>query len=65
MDLVEMVLAKADPRIAIMYDRALVGKELWPLGEEIRKRWVDQVQLSVTSRVNAIGKASDGGRVRD
>jgi phosphoenolpyruvate carboxylase len=38
MDLIEMVLAKADPRIAAMYDRTLVQQDLWPLGEEIRSR---------------------------
>ena len=38
MDLVEMVLAKADPRIGLQYDRKLVQPELWPIGEEIRDR---------------------------
>lgn len=40
-DLVEMVLAKADPRIAGMYDRMLVPQELWKFGEEIRRRMAD------------------------
>jgi phosphoenolpyruvate carboxylase len=37
-DLVEMVLAKADPAIATLYDRLLVPQELWWIGESIRKR---------------------------
>jgi phosphoenolpyruvate carboxylase len=38
MDLVEMVMAKADTRIAVLYDRMLVEERLWGLGEEIRQR---------------------------
>ncbi|KAF5825453.1 hypothetical protein DUNSADRAFT_9744, partial [Dunaliella salina] len=38
MDLVEMVMAKADARIAVLYDRMLVEERLWHLGEEIRNR---------------------------
>ncbi len=38
LDLMEMVLAKADPGIAYEYDRALVPRDLWPLGDEIRGR---------------------------
>jgi phosphoenolpyruvate carboxylase len=37
-DLIEMVLAKADGRIAAEYDRRLVPAELQPLGEELRAR---------------------------
>ena len=37
-DLIEMVLAKADGRIAAEYDRRLVPPELQPLGEELRAR---------------------------
>ncbi len=40
MDLVEMVLAKADTRIHAMYDKKLVPENLWPIGEEIRARYV-------------------------
>ncbi len=36
MDLLEMVLAKADPDIAAYYDRVLVPDELRPLGQELR-----------------------------
>jgi phosphoenolpyruvate carboxylase len=37
-DLMEMVLAKADPRIACEYDRALVPDRLRGIGEELRGR---------------------------
>jgi phosphoenolpyruvate carboxylase len=36
LDLLEMVLAKADPDIAAYYDRVLVPDELRPLGQELR-----------------------------
>jgi phosphoenolpyruvate carboxylase len=38
LDLIEMVLAKADARIAAEYDRRLVPPELRPLGDELRSR---------------------------
>jgi phosphoenolpyruvate carboxylase len=38
LDLIEMVLAKADARIAAEYDRRLVPPELCPLGSELRSR---------------------------
>ena len=38
LDLIEMVLAKADPRIAGEYDRRLVPADLQPLGREMRSR---------------------------
>jgi phosphoenolpyruvate carboxylase len=37
-DLIEMVLAKADGRIAAEYDRRLVPPDLQPLGEDLRAR---------------------------
>ncbi len=36
LDLLDMVLAKADPDIAAYYDRVLVPDELRPLGQELR-----------------------------
>jgi phosphoenolpyruvate carboxylase len=48
LDLIEMVLAKADPRIAAQYDRALVPEDLQPLGTELRTR-LDQAITSVLS----------------
>jgi phosphoenolpyruvate carboxylase len=39
-DLLEMVLAKADTRIAGEYDRRLVPEALHPLGDELRERLV-------------------------
>ena len=38
LDLIEMVLAKADPRIAAEYDRRLVPPRLQPLGRALRAR---------------------------
>jgi phosphoenolpyruvate carboxylase len=38
LDLMEMVLAKADPAIAAEYDRRLVPAGLQPLGEDLRRR---------------------------
>ncbi|RPJ69701.1 MAG: phosphoenolpyruvate carboxylase [Acidobacteria bacterium] len=38
LDLMEMVLAKADPHIALEYDQALVAPDLRPLGDEVRAR---------------------------
>jgi phosphoenolpyruvate carboxylase len=38
LDLIEMVLAKADPRIAGEYDRRLVPAHLRPLGRDLRSR---------------------------
>ena len=38
LDLIEMVIAKADARIAAEYDRRLVPQELRPLGQELRAR---------------------------
>ena len=40
-DLLEMVLAKADPDVAAYYDRILVPDELKELGEELRTRCRD------------------------
>lgn len=37
-DLIEMVLAKADARIAAHYDRHLVPRDLQPIGDELRAR---------------------------
>ncbi|MGH7446859.1 MAG: phosphoenolpyruvate carboxylase, partial [Longimicrobiales bacterium] len=44
-DLVEMVLAKADARIAAQYDRQLVPPALQPLGAELRQRLERAVQV--------------------
>ena len=38
LDLIEMVLAKADSRIAAEYDRRLVPPDLRPLGVDLRSR---------------------------
>ncbi|WP_290653374.1 phosphoenolpyruvate carboxylase [Aquisalimonas sp.] len=39
LDMVEMVLAKADPDVAAQYDRRLVPAELQALGEQLRERY--------------------------
>jgi phosphoenolpyruvate carboxylase len=44
-DLFEMVLAKADARIAAEYDRQLVPPPLQPLGEELRRRLALAIQM--------------------
>lgn len=46
LDLIEMVLAKSDERIAAQYDRALVPADLQPLGDELRGR-LDQAIKTV------------------
>lgn len=38
-DLIEMVLAKADPEVAHLYDKHLVEKRLQPLGNELRQKY--------------------------
>lgn len=51
-DLIEMVLAKADMRIAAMYDEVLVPEGLLPLGLELRERYQQTVDavLELVSR---------------
>jgi phosphoenolpyruvate carboxylase len=43
LDLMEMVLAKADARIAAQYDRQLVPPDLQPLGDELRRRLAEAI----------------------
>lgn len=50
LDLIEMVLAKADPEVAARYDDALVSEELRPIGEELRARLVRTRQAVLTLR---------------
>jgi len=66
LDLVEMVLAKADPRIAILYDRKLVPEALWPIGEEIRERLaLTQRQiLRVANKTGLLGPSLTGTPVK-
>jgi len=44
-DLVEMVFAKGDPRIAELYDTLLVKEELRPFGEELRRKYEETKTL--------------------
>ncbi|MBA2260140.1 MAG: phosphoenolpyruvate carboxylase [Acidobacteria bacterium] len=50
-DLTEMVLAKAEPRIAEEYDRRLVPSHLQPIGTELRAR-IDRAMSAVLSVTN-------------
>ena len=51
-DLIAMVLAKADARIAAEYDRQLVPPDLQPLGADLRRRLAETIAavLEVTGR---------------
>lgn len=55
LDLMAMVLAKADARIAAEYDRQLVPDDLQPLGADLRRRLADTarrvLEVSDTSRL--------------
>ena len=44
-DMLEMVVAKGDSRIARYYDQLLVPTELKPLGHTLRHRFLDMIQL--------------------
>lgn len=44
-DMLEMVVAKGDPRIARYYDQLLVDEALKPLGHTLRHRFMDVVDL--------------------
>ena len=44
-DLVEMVFAKGDPRIAALYDKLLVSKDLWAIGEQLRANCLETKNL--------------------
>lgn len=56
-DLVEMVFAKGDPRIAALYDNLLVSDELKPLGEELRRKYNETRDLLL--RVRALSPVMD------
>ncbi|GBG60875.1 hypothetical protein CBR_g15996 [Chara braunii] len=45
LDLIEMILAKADPRIFAMYDSLLAPKELSQFGHELRYKFQDMKEL--------------------
>ncbi|CAM6128897.1 unnamed protein product [Calypogeia fissa] len=44
-DLIEMVFAKGDPRIAALYDELLVSDDLKPLGEHLRVMYAETREL--------------------
>lgn len=50
LDLIEMVLAKADPEVTARYDDALVSDDLRPIGEDLRARLVRTRQALLTLR---------------
>ncbi|CAK0740175.1 hypothetical protein CVIRNUC_001230 [Coccomyxa viridis] len=39
LDMIEMVFAKADPRVAQFYETGLVDPKLWPFGDDLRERF--------------------------
>ncbi|MCK5922036.1 MAG: phosphoenolpyruvate carboxylase, partial [Methylococcales bacterium] len=43
-DLIEMVLAKADPEVAYLYDQQLVDEKLQPLGKALRDKYQNIVK---------------------
>ena len=49
-DLIEMVLGKADPNVAALYDKVLVDADLQPLGSELRDKYqrITQAILTLT-----------------
>jgi phosphoenolpyruvate carboxylase len=53
-DMLEMVVAKGDARIARYYDQLLVPENLKPLGHELRHRFLDMIAL-----INQVKKQSD------
>ena len=57
LDLIEMVLAKADARIAAQYDRELVPPDLQGLGDELRGRLDKAIAaiLTVTGHDELVG----------
>ncbi|XP_028092805.1 phosphoenolpyruvate carboxylase-like isoform X2 [Camellia sinensis] len=44
-DLLEMVFAKGDPKIAALYDKLLVSEDLWPFGELLRANYEETKNL--------------------
>ncbi|MDY7093049.1 MAG: phosphoenolpyruvate carboxylase [Acidobacteriota bacterium] len=56
LDLIQMVLAKAEPGIAAYYDQLLVPEDLRPLGEELRERL-----SKTTERLLAVTGPEGGG----
>ncbi|EFJ19066.1 hypothetical protein SELMODRAFT_111216 [Selaginella moellendorffii] len=44
-DLIEMVFAKGDPRVAALYDELLVAKELLPFGDHLRQKYEETKEL--------------------
>ena len=57
LDMLEMVLAKADDEIARLYDERLVRDELRPLGQELRDllSQAEQVVLDLTGQSRVFG----------
>jgi phosphoenolpyruvate carboxylase len=69
-DLIEMVVAKADPEPSVFYDRALVPEELQPFGDELRAMLSTTVStvLEVAGHKRLLedyGKGQTGVKLRD
>ena len=54
LDMVEMVFAKSDPRVAQFYEVALVDKSLWSLGDELREKFRDTKSVLLRVRVHRL-----------
>ncbi len=70
LDLIEMVVAKADPSPSVFYDRTLVREELRPFGDELRGKLGATVSavLKVTGHTELLedyGVGTHGLRLRD
>jgi phosphoenolpyruvate carboxylase len=57
LDLVEMVFAKGDPRIAALYDSLLVSPELKPFGVELRRKYEETRSLLLKVNFQSSQKA--------
>eukprot|EP00271_Cylindrocystis_brebissonii_P023319 TRINITY_DN9635_c0_g1_i1.p1 TRINITY_DN9635_c0_g1~~TRINITY_DN9635_c0_g1_i1.p1 ORF type:complete len:988 (-),score=306.83 TRINITY_DN9635_c0_g1_i1:1321-4284(-) len=44
-DLIEMVFAKGDKRVAALYDRLLVKEELKPFGQKLQQKYTETIEL--------------------
>ncbi|MEZ4390596.1 MAG: phosphoenolpyruvate carboxylase [Polyangiales bacterium] len=53
LDLVAMVLAKAEPGIAEVYERTLAPEVLWPQGDALRARFADAVRAVLRVKQHA------------
>ena len=53
LDMVEMVFAKADPRVSLLYEEHLVSKDLVPFGDTLRRYVIKIVSFSFRHKSEA------------